>query len=81
MIFNSSNEMANSLENINKTTDTFKMATVTSVVDGDVFLTFYGETEQREKSYKRLASYTPTVGDKVLVAKLNKSYTILGKVV
>lgn len=80
-MFETSNEMANSLQNINTTSTSFNMATVTEVAGNDVFLTFYGEEEQRDKSYKRLSSYTPNVGDTVLVAKLNKSYTILGKVV
>lgn len=79
-MYKTSNEMANSLKNINETSSSFKMATVTEVSGDDVFLTFYGETEQRIKNYKRLASYTPTEGDTVLVAILNKSYTILGKV-
>ena len=57
------------------------MATVSEVSGDNVYITFYGEENQRVKSYKRLESYNPTVGDTVLVAKLNKSYTILGKVV
>lgn len=80
-MYQSSNEMANSLENINKIETSFRMATVTSYANGKVYLTFYGEESQREKPYKRLASYTPNVGDTVIVAKLNKSYTIMGKVV
>ena len=80
-MFETSNEMANSLQEINKTSTSFKMATVTEVNGAAVFLTFYGEETQRIKSYKRLSTYSPAVGDTVLVAKLNKSYTILGKVV
>lgn len=80
-MINNSNDFVNDLEKLGKTTEVFRMATVTNIKDGKVYLTFYGEEIQREKDYKRLASYTPSVGDKVLVAKLNKSYTILGKVV
>lgn len=80
-MYETSNEMANSLQSINTTSTSFKMATISQVSGSDVYLTFYGEETQRIKSYKRLESYTPTVGDTVLVAKLNKSYTILGKVV
>ena len=80
-MYETSSEMANSLKNINTTTTSFKMATVTEISGEDIFLTFYGEETQRIKGYKRLASYTPSVGDTVLVARLNKSYTILGKVV
>lgn len=80
-MYETSNEMANSLQNINTVSTSFKMAIVTELSGEDIFLTFYGEETQRIKSYKRLASYTPNVGDTVLVAKLNKSYTIMGKVV
>lgn len=80
-MYETSNEMANSLKDINTTSAAFKMATITEVNGDDVYLTFYGEEQQRVKNYKRLASYSPTVGDMVLVAILNKSYTILGKVV
>ena len=80
-MYETSNEMANSLQNINTVSTSFKMATITELSGEDIFLTFYGEETQRIKSYKRLASYTPNVGDTVLVAKLNKSYTIMGKVV
>lgn len=81
MIYENSNEMANSLKSINTSSATFSMATVTSVTGGKVYLTFNGEENQREKNYKRIASYSPAVGDTVLVAKLNKSYTIIGKVI
>lgn len=80
-MYETSNAMANSLQEINKSSESFKMATVSGITSEGVSLTFYGEERARDKSYKRLASYTPTVGDTVIVAKLNKSYTILGKVV
>jgi len=80
-MYETSNEMANSLQAINTTPSSFKMATVSQVNGNDVYLTFYGEETQRVKSYKRLASYTPATGDTVIVAILNNSYTIMGKVV
>lgn len=77
-----SNEFANKLKDYETPQEpSFRMATVSEVKSGLPYLTFYGEETQREKSYKRLASYTPAVGDKVICAKLNGSYTILGKVV
>lgn len=79
-MFETSNDMANALQNNNETSTSFKMAVVSAVSGDGVSIIFNGEESQREKKYKRLASYNPTVGDKVLVAKLNKSYTILGKV-
>lgn len=81
-MINNSNELANSLLNYgNKSDATFRMAKVTAYSDNKVFLTFYGEENQREKAYKRLSSYYPQIGDTVICAKLNGSYTILGKVV
>lgn len=81
MMYESSNDMANSLQEGGETSSAFKMAKVSSVSGSNVYLTFYGESSPRIKSYKRLASYSPAVGDTVIVAKLNNSYTILGKVV
>lgn len=77
-----SNDFANALKNYeDKSTNSFRMATVTRIKSGKIYLTFYGEETEREKSYKRLSSYVPAVGDVVMCAMLNGSYTILGKVV
>lgn len=57
-----------------------RMATVTSTTDG-VFIQFYGEDTPSLKPFKRLASYTPTVGDTVCLQNINGSYVITGKVV
>jgi len=75
------NEFANELQKPAPESASFRMATVTEIDNGEVFLTFYGELTQREKSYKRLSSYTPAVNDTVICAKLNNTYTILGRVV
>lgn len=58
-----------------------KMATVTSVSGSNVYIQFYGETSASQKPYKRLSSYTPTVGDTVILQNINNSYVITGKVV
>lgn len=81
-MINSSNEFANLLtQKLTPTEDSpFRMAVVDSVTDG-LFLQFYGDEEPREKSYKRISSYNPMVGDTVMCAKLNGSYTVIGKVV
>lgn len=76
-----SNELANTIQEGDKKNNSFRMATVTAVTSGEPYLTFFGEPTQREKSYKRLSSYTPAVNDVVICAKLNNSYTILGKVI
>jgi co-chaperonin GroES (HSP10) len=54
----------------------FRMGTV---VSGKI--QFDGEDEPSQKTYKRLASYTFTNGDRVLLAKVSGTYVILGKIV
>ena len=43
-------------------------------------LIFDGQTAATTKRFKRLSTYTPTAGARVLVAKINGSYVILGAV-
>jgi len=81
MSFMTANEMADSLQKPSKSDVSFHMAEVTAVTSGAPYLTFYGDSSQRSKSYKYLSSYSPTVGDIVLCAKINGSYVILGEVV
>lgn len=59
----------------------YRMAVVSSVTSGRPYIRFYGEIDASQKPYKYLGSYIPTTGDKVLVARIGKSYVILGKVV
>lgn len=59
----------------------YRMAVVDNITGGRPYLRFYGETSASQKPYKYLQSYTPTQGDKVLVARVAKTYVILGKVV
>ncbi|NNJ32450.1 hypothetical protein G9470_22045 [Bacteroides xylanolyticus] len=59
----------------------YRMAVVDNVTGGRPYLRFYGETAASQKPYKYLQSYTPTANDKVLVARVAKTYVILGKVV
>ena len=56
------------------------LATVGSYTTAGVALIFDGQTTATTKRYKRLASYTPAAGDRVLVAKISGSYVILGKI-
>ena len=56
-----------------------RLAKVTQVEDGNVFITFYGEDVQSEKNYKILSSYNPAAGDTVCVLNVNGSWVILGK--
>lgn len=64
-------------------TDTpFKMGTVDSLFpDGSPKVKFDGETTPSQKKYKRLASYTPSVGDRVVIASVSGTYVVLGKTV
>ncbi len=59
----------------------YRMAVVDNVTSGRPYIRFYGETTASQKQYKFLQSYTPAEGDKVLMARVAKSYVILGKVV
>lgn len=42
---------------------------------------FSGETTPTTKRYMRLGNYVPVVNDRVLMAWMNGTYVILGKVV
>jgi hypothetical protein len=60
----------------------FKLASVTELFTQDqcAKITFDGEDTPSEKEYSYLAWYVPAVGDKVLLARVGDSWTILGKV-
>ena len=55
-----------------------KIATYTSGQGATVIID--GETSATTKRYKVLGSYTPAVGDRVLIAEVGGSYVILGKI-
>ena len=54
---------------------------VVTATSGGLKIKISGEATAREKSYKRLASYTPVINDRVLLAKISGTYVVLGKVV
>ena len=56
------------------------LGVVSSITDG-LFVRLNGEEQPREKSFKRIASYTPAVDDRVIIAKISGTYVVLGKVV
>lgn len=60
----------------------FKLATVTALFSpsGSPKIKFDGESTASEKKYSYLASYTPTVNDRVLLASVGGTYVILGKI-
>jgi hypothetical protein len=58
----------------------YKLGTVTSI-SGGISVQFDGETAPSSKKYKRLASYSPTVNDRVLLVNVGGTYIIVGKIV
>lgn len=58
----------------------FKLATVTSVSNEFPFIKFDGESSASSKKYSLLASYTPAINDRVLLAAVSGTYVILGKI-
>ncbi|SDL20857.1 hypothetical protein [Natronincola ferrireducens] len=59
---------------------TYKTATVFNINAQGIRVTFAGETTPTLKRYKRLSSYSPTVGDRVLMVEVSGTYIILGKI-
>lgn len=60
----------------------FKLAKVSeSYTSGRPLVIFEGERAQSQKEYPHLESYTPSADDWVLMAKVGKSYVILGKII
>lgn len=58
------------------------LAKVGSYTSGSgITLIFDGQTAATTKRFKRLSTYTPSAGARVLVAKIGGSYVILGAVV
>lgn len=58
------------------------LGTISSYTSGEgVKLTIDGESAPTAKNYMFLGSYTPVVGDRVLIEEISGSYVVLGKVV
>lgn len=59
-----------------------RLGTISSYAKGSgVTLTIDGEDSPTTKKYMFLSSYTPAVGDRVVVEETSDSYVVLGKVV
>lgn len=58
----------------------FLLGVVASVTNG-LYVQIDAGTQARQVSYKRLSSYAPAVGDRVLIARISGTYVVLGKVV
>lgn len=61
-------------------TRAFCMGVITSVTGG-LFVKLDGEATARTKSFKRCSTYTPVVGDRVLIASISGTYVVQGSVV
>lgn len=82
MMFENANERAEEMYTaFGRPKENYRMAKVTALQNGRPVLLFYGETQNSNKLYKYLQSYSPAVGDTVLLAKTGRTYVILGKVV
>ena len=63
-----------------KESQMFRMAVVDSIPTTRPRLKFYGESSASSKAYPFLSSYSPRVGDRVLTARVDGSYVILGRI-
>ena len=67
--------------NRQKTDRVFRLGEVDSVSGGLPAILFDGEETASGKLYAKLDGYSPTTGDRVLLAKVSGTYIVLGKVV
>lgn len=59
-----------------------KLGTVTAFTSGTgTRVRIDGEDSATQKRYMRLSSYTPTVGDRVMLVQISGTYVIIGKVI
>lgn len=59
-------------------TDRIKIGKISGINSYGATVQFDGESESSSKYYKPLKSYTPTVGDRVILLGISGSYIILG---
>jgi hypothetical protein len=58
-----------------------KLGTISAyTANSGVKVTIDGESTSTTKTYKFLSSYSPAVGDRVLIEELAGSYVVLGKI-
>lgn len=58
-----------------------EFAVVVQVAAAGVRVRFEGDADAGQKYYKRLASYSPAVNDRVLVYRTGGSAVVLGKII
>lgn len=62
-----------------RSASSFALATITSTTGG-LFVRFDGETAASPRSYKRLNTYTPVIGARVLLARVGSTWVVLGSI-
>lgn len=73
-------EFVRLISKLQKTEKPFSIGTVGSVSGLKATIQFDGEGSASSKYYPSLAPYTPTGGDRVLVANIAGTHVILGKI-
>ena len=58
-----------------------KLGIVTATNSSGTRIRFDGEESATQKRYMRLSSYTPVVGDRVMLVEISGTYVIIGKVI
>jgi len=69
------------ISKLNQNEKAFSLGIVGGVSGNKVTIQFDGETSVSQKYYPILASYTPVVGDRVLVANVSGTHVVLGKII
>jgi len=73
--------IVNELIEKNKDKGAYKIGSIPSGYSGgEPAILFDGEDTPSGKTYKRLGSYTPVAGDRVLLARVAGTYVILGSI-
>lgn len=67
-------------ESSDKPAPNVRLAEITRSDGTGNYVKFYGDDSASKKSYKKLASYSPEIGDTVLMINVNGSFLIAGKV-
>lgn len=63
------------------TSEEVRLATVTGYdASQGLLIKFDGESNARTKRYRRIGSYIPSVGHRVLVQKLSGTYIVIGRI-
>jgi len=80
LMYSTAEEQIQDQQKYNQQEETFRLATVTGLFEnGSAKVTFYGEEAESGKEYSYLASYFPTVNDKVIMARVGNSWVIMGR--